>query len=150
MIGMNPFSGFGQSRPVAKPAGMLAPALLDPDPDTGALVPPVKMAEGMKPLPPIDGMTMPTVTGQLLEPHMEPTPHRPSPTDPIEDKSPRSLLQQTEEYQQMEPQRKKVEEAAKTQGAQQAQPQYSGYQIQSDPLQVLDLGLRYQPSQYRR
>jgi hypothetical protein len=152
MIGMNPFAGVGNNRPAAKPAGLLAPALLDPDPDTGALVPPVNMPQGMKPLPPVDGPTIPTVTGRLLEPYMEPMASPPSlVTDPMEDKSPRSLLQQTEEYQQLEPQRKKQEQAAKTDGTQpQYQPQWSGYQIQSDPLQVLDLGLRYQPSQYRR
>jgi len=149
MIGSNPFSGFGKPRPVGKPAGLLAPGLLDADPDTGALVPPVKMAEGMKPLPPIDGPTIPTVTGQLLEPLMEPMKTPPSlVTDPMADKSPRTLLQQTQEYQQLEAQRKQQKPGEQTPGT---PPQAgSDYHIQSDPIQILDLGLRYQPSQYRR
>ena len=154
MIGSTPFSGFGNSRPAgkpAKPAGLLAPSLLDPDPDTGALVPPVRMAEGMKPLPPVDGPSIPTVTGKLLEPHMEPMQSPPSlVTDPMADKSPRTLLQQTEEYQQLEQQRKQ-QAAGQQPGGQPAQQQAgSNYQIQSDPIEILDLGLRYQPSQYRR
>jgi hypothetical protein len=153
MIGSTPFSGFSNPRPVgkpAKPAGLLAPGLLDADPDTGALVPPVNMPDGMKPLPPIDGPTIPTVTGKLLEPHMEPAATPSLVTDPMTDKSPRTLLQQTQEYQQLEAQRKAQGAKGQQDGAP-AQPQAgSNYQIQSDPIEILDLGLRYQPSQYRR